>query len=152
MRTIKHMAFAVSDLDKTLTRYQQFVGVGKDARVVEAIKARVRVAIFNVGDVEYQLNQSMDADGRFAKWIAERGGEGLHHICYTVENIDEALEAAHAAGATLKECSSCKVTGKHPHPEGFIAFLDEDAGGIEIELMQVYTPEELEQYKAVRGI
>jgi methylmalonyl-CoA/ethylmalonyl-CoA epimerase len=44
------------------------------------------------------------------------------------------------------------VTGKHPHPEGYIAFLAEDAGGIEIELMQVYTPEELEQYKAVRGI
>jgi methylmalonyl-CoA/ethylmalonyl-CoA epimerase len=152
MRTIKHMAFAVSDLDKALSRYQQFIGVGKDARVVEASKARVRVAIFNVGDVEYQLNQSMDPDGRFSKWIAERGGEGLHHICYTVENIDQALDDAAAAGATLKECSSCKVTGKHPHPEGFIAFLAEDTGGVEIELMQVYTPEELEQYKAVRGI
>lgn len=152
MRTIKHMAFAVSDLDKTLERYQKLIGVGRDARVVDAPKARVRVAIFNVGDVEYQLNQSMDPDGRFAKWIAERGGEGLHHICYTVENIDDALAEAHAAGATLKECSSCKVTGKHPHPEGFIAFLNEDAGGIEIELMQVYTPEELEQYKAIKGI
>jgi methylmalonyl-CoA/ethylmalonyl-CoA epimerase len=152
MRYIKHMAFAVSDLDKALQRYRQFIGVGEDARVVEASKARVRVAIFNVGDVEYQLNQSMDPDGRFSKWIAERGHEGLHHICYAVDNIDQALDEAQAAGATLKECSSCKITGKHPHPEGFIAFLEQDAGGIEIELMQVYTPEELENYKTIRGI
>jgi methylmalonyl-CoA/ethylmalonyl-CoA epimerase len=44
------------------------------------------------------------------------------------------------------------VYGKHPHPEGFIAFLDNDAGGIEIEFMQVYTANELEQYQKVQGI
>jgi methylmalonyl-CoA/ethylmalonyl-CoA epimerase len=152
MRTIKHMAFAVSDLDAALKSYQDFIGVGHDARVVEAAKARIRVAIFNVGDVEYQLNESMDPDGRFSKWIAERGHEGLHHICYTVENIDQALADAQAKGATLRECSACHVTGSHPHPEGYVAFLEQQAGGIELEVMQVYTPEELEQYKSVRGI
>jgi methylmalonyl-CoA/ethylmalonyl-CoA epimerase len=152
MRYIKHMAFAVSDLDKALKYYQDVVGVGHDARVVEASKARIKVAIFNVADVEYQLNQSMDADGRFSKWIDERGHEGLHHICYAVENIDEALANAQAQGITLKECSSCKVTGSHPHPEGFVAFLQEEVGGIETELMQVYTPEELNEYKSIRGI
>lgn len=152
MRTIKHMAFAVRDLDAALRSYQDYIGVGHDARVVEAAKARIRVAIFNVGDVEYQLNQSMDADGRFSQWIAERGYEGLHHICYTVENIDQALADAQSKGATLKECSACHVTGSHPHPEGYVAFLEQQAGGIELEMMQVYTPEELEQYKSVRGV
>ena len=33
-----------------------------------------------------------------------------------------------------------------------MAFLDNDAGGIEIEFMQVYTPEELKKYEAVKGI
>ena len=152
MTYIKHMAFAVHDVDATLKTYQQLLGVGLDAKVVEAAKARVKVAIFNIGDVEYQLNQSLDPDGRFSHWIAERGTEGLHHICYAVENIDNALKNAQAAGATLKECSSCKVTGSHPHPEGYVAFLNQEAGGIELELMQVYTPEELEKYKSVRGI
>ena len=152
MRYIKHMAFAVKDLDAALRHYQEYIGVGLDARVVDAQKARVRVAIFNVGDVEYQLNQSMDPNGRFSKWIADRGYEGLHHICYAVENIDEALADAQAKGASLRECSACKVTGSHPHPEGYVAFLDEEVGGIEIEMMQVYTPEELEQYKSIRGI
>jgi methylmalonyl-CoA/ethylmalonyl-CoA epimerase len=152
MRYIKHMAFAVRDANEALRRYQQFVGVGKEAELHDYPKSRNRVAIFKVGDVEYQLCQSLDLGGRFDTWIKERGGEGLHHICYAVESIDEALTEAQTAGATLKECSACKVTGKHPHPEGWIAFLEQDTGGIEIELMQVYTPEQLEEYKTVKGI
>lgn len=33
-----------------------------------------------------------------------------------------------------------------------VAFLEQETGGIEIEMMQVYTPEQLEEYKAVKGI
>lgn len=149
---IKHMAFAVRNVDVTLKQYQDLIGVGLEARIIDAPKARIRVAIFNVGDVEYQLNQSLDDDGRFSAWITARGYEGLHHICYAVDDIDKALSDAQAKGATLKECSSCKVKGSHPHPEGFVAFLDQDAGGIEIEMMQVYTPAQLEEYKAIKGI
>ncbi len=152
MSYIKHMAFAVNSVDETLNRYQTLLGVGLDAKVVVAEKARIKVAIFDVGDVEYQLNESLDADGRFSQWIAERGTEGLHHICYAVENIDTALDEALGQGATLKLCSACNVYGSHPHPEGYVAFLEQETGGIELELMQVYTPAELEQYKSIRGI
>ncbi len=38
------------------------------------------------------------------------------------------------------------------HPEGWVAFLEQDVGGIEIEFMQLYTPEQLEEYKSVQGI
>ena len=151
-RYIKHMAFAVRDASAALKQYQEFLGVGLNAQVHDYPKSRNRVAIFNVGDVEYQLCQSLDAGGRFDAWINQRGYEGLHHICYAVPNIDEALADAQAKGATLKECSACKITGSNPHPEGWVAFLNEEAGGIEIEMMQVYTTEQLEEYKAFKGI
>lgn len=99
---IKHMAFAVKDVDAALKHYQDYLGVGLDARLIDAPKARIRVAIFNVGDVEYQLNQSMDEEGRFSTWINQRGHEGLHHICYAVDNIDTALSNAQAKGASSK--------------------------------------------------
>ena len=85
------------------------------------------------------------------RWIKERGGEGLHHICYEVDSIDKALAHAQENGAQLRLCKPCGVFGSHAHPEGYVAFLDNDAGGIEIEFMQVYTPEELEKYKRLRG-
>ena len=151
-RTIKHMAFAVRDAAAALKTYQDYLGVGNEAELHDYPKSRNRVAIFNVGEVEYQLCQSLDAGGRFDAWINERGYEGLHHICYAVPDIEQALADAQAKGATLKECSACKVKGAHLHPEGWVAFLDQEAGGIELEMMQVYTSEQLEEYKAVKGI
>ncbi|GAB4410578.1 MAG: methylmalonyl-CoA epimerase [Anaerolineae bacterium] len=149
--TIKHMAFAVRDAYAALKTYQDLLGVGLDAQVQDFPKSRNRVAIFTVGGIEYQLCQSLDPGGRFDAWIQERGYEGLHHICYAVPDIEKALAEAQAHGATLKECSACKVKGSHPHPEGWVAFLEQQAGGIEIELMQVYTPEQAELYR-VGGI
>ena len=149
---LKHMAFAVKDARQALEAYSKFLCVPADAPIIDYPKSRTRVALFNLGGVEYQLCQSMDADGRFASWIRERGGEGLHHICYEVDDIEKALRHAQENGARLRECKACKVFGSHPHPEGYVAFLDNDAGGIEIEFMQVYTPAELEEYKKVKGI
>jgi len=150
--SIKHMAFAVKDAHKALDTYARFLEVPPDSAVHEYQKSRNRVAIFDLGGIEYQLCESMDEGGRFDAWIKERGAEGLHHICYAVDDIDRALAHAVASGAELRECKACKVTGSHVHPEGWVAFLDNDAGGVEIEFMQVYTPEQLEEYKAVQGI
>jgi methylmalonyl-CoA/ethylmalonyl-CoA epimerase len=150
---LKHLAFAVRNAEEALKGYQRFLCVPEDTKIIEYQKSRNRVALFNLGGVEYQLCQSMDAGGRFDAWIKERGGEGLHHICYAVDDIDKALAHAVASGAQLRGCKGCGgVMGSHPHPEGYVAFLDNDAGGVEIEFMQVYTPEELERYKAVQGI
>jgi methylmalonyl-CoA/ethylmalonyl-CoA epimerase len=135
---IKHMAFAVRDVDAALAGYKRLLGVPQDVQVKEFAKSRNRAAIFELGGVEFQITQSMDPDGRFASWITARGHEGLHHICYAVENIDDALAEAQANGATLKECAACKVTGSHIHPEGWVAFLEDQVSGTEIEFMQVY--------------
>jgi methylmalonyl-CoA/ethylmalonyl-CoA epimerase len=148
---VKHMSFAVRDVHATLKTYKRLLGVDAEVSVKEFPKSRNLVATFELGGIEYQISQSMDEDGRFSKWIRERGGEGLHHICYAVTDIDAALAEAQAQGSKLKECSACKVTGSHGHPDGWVAFLEEDAGGIEIEYMQIYTPEQLAQY-AVQGI
>lgn len=152
VQKVQHMAFAVRDVEATLATYKKLLGVDPSVTVTRFEKSRNLVAIFWLGGVEYQISQSMDEGGRFDKWIRERGGEGLHHICYAVADIDAALAEAQANGATLKECAACKVKGSHVHPEGWVAFLEQDAGGIEIEFMQLYTPEQLEEYKAVKGI
>ena len=151
--SIKHMAFGVKDAKKALEAYSKFLDVPTDTALIDYPKSKNRVALFQLGGIEYQLCQSLEEGGRFDAWIKQRGGaEGLHHICYAVDNIDKALDHAKTQGAELRICQACGVYGSHPHPEGFVAFLDNDAGGIEIEFMQVYTPEELEKYNAYKGI
>lgn len=146
VKSIKHMAFAVSDAEKALGAYAQFLHVPADTEITHFAKSGNKVALFYLGGIEYQLCQSTDPNGRFASWIKERGAEGLHHICYEVDNIDDALAHAKSQGAELRICQACGVYGSHAHPEGYVAFLDNDAGGIEIEFMQVYTPEELDAW------
>ncbi|MGQ0551480.1 MAG: VOC family protein [Armatimonadota bacterium] len=138
---IKHLAIAVRNVDEALKRYQAVIGVG-DVRRHSFEKARTHEAHFTVSGVEIQLCQSWDADGRFARYIADHRDEGVHHVCYTVENIERALAGATAQGAKLKPCAACKVTGPHKHSEGWVAFLEDKLAGMETEFMQVYKPGE----------
>ena len=149
---IKHMAFGVKSAEKALAAYARYLHVPPETEITIYPKSKNKVALFNLGGIEYQLCESMDPEGRFARWIRERGSEGLHHMCYEVTDIAAALEHAQAQGATLRICQACQKYGAHPHPEGWVAFLDEEAGGIEIEFMQVYTPEQLKEYEAFKGI
>lgn len=149
---IKHMAFAVEEIESALNFYKKFIGVSESVKVIDMPKSRTRVAVFEIGGIEYQLCQSQDKKARFSSWIKQRGIGGLHHICYIVKNLSQTLETLIENGATLRECEACKVKGNHPHPEGFIAFLDDEIEGIEIELMQIYTKEELVKYSSYKGI
>lgn len=147
VKGIKHMAFAVKDAQAALDAYAKFLHVPAETEITHFKKSGNKVALFYLGGIEYQLCESTDPNGRFAAWIKERGAEGLHHICYEVNDIDAALAHAKSQGAELRLCKACGVYGSHAHPEGWVAFLDNDAGGIEIEFMQVYTPEQLAEYE-----
>ena len=147
---IKHMAFAVKSVDEALLNFQSFLAVSDKTEKVIWEKADTKVAIFFINDIEFQLCESLKEDGRFTKWI-EKYGEGLHHICYEVDNINKVLEHAKSNNAKLRICEACNVYGSHAHPEGFVAFLDNEAAGTEIEFMQVYNDEELKKYK-ITGI
>lgn len=141
IRGIKHIAIAVRDVDAALERYRRLLGITEVTRHAFE-KARSHEAHFFLGEVQIQLCQSWDADGRFARYIAEHGDEGVHHVCYTVDDIETALAQAQRGGATLKPCSACKVTGPHKHSEGWVAFIEDRLAGMEAEFMQVYKPGE----------
>ncbi|MEX2355976.1 MAG: VOC family protein, partial [Thermaerobacterales bacterium] len=141
--TIKHMAFAVQDVSASLAAYQRFLRVDTSVEPRTLQKARSREAHFNLGGTQFQLCESLDDDGRFADHISQYG-EGLHHICLTVDDIEAALQHVQAQGAALQQCRSCKVTGSHDHPEGLVAFVaDGTVPGLSVEFMQVWTEAEL---------
>ena len=108
VKGIKHMAFGVKDAEKALEAYARFLHVPADTEIKFFPKSKNKVVLFYLGGIEYQLCESTDPEGRFAKWIEERGSEGLHHICYEVDNIDNALAHAQEQGATLRICQACQ--------------------------------------------
>jgi methylmalonyl-CoA/ethylmalonyl-CoA epimerase len=137
IQRIKHIAVAVNDVDAALGAYERRLGV-RNARHVDWPQGRSCEAHFALGEVEIQLCQSMDPDGRFARHIA-RAGEGVQHICLAVDDIEQAIAGATRDGARLKACGACGILGPHPHSEGYVAFLEGQAvPGFELEFMQVY--------------
>ena len=96
---IDHIGIAVKDLEKAGKFYTDIMGIPiKEQEVVS--EQKVRVAFLPITDSEIELLESTEPDGPVAKFIDSRG-EGIQHIAFRVENIEEILEELKAKGVRL---------------------------------------------------
>jgi len=103
---ISHVGIAVADLEKSMALYETLTGT-KVKEIEEVPSQKVKVAIFSTGskDGDFQggnieLLCGTSEDSPVTKFIA-RKGEGLHHLCLYVEDIEQQLAALKAAGVRL---------------------------------------------------
>ena len=90
VKKVDHIGIAVKNLDAALKFYQDILGLECiDTEVVE--EQKVKVAFLPIGDTEVELLESTDEDGPIAKFI-EKKGEGIQHVAFRVDNIEEAIE------------------------------------------------------------
>ncbi len=96
---LDHVAIAVRDLDKAIAIYRDALGLPL-AEIEEVPDQKVRTAIFGHGLGRIELICPTANDTGVAKFLDKRG-EGLHHICIEVEDLDAALAELKARGAPL---------------------------------------------------
>lgn len=96
---IHHIAIAVEDLDRALAFYRDGLGLEMTERRPVAEEG-VEIAFLPAGEGEIELLQPLDETSGVAKFLKKRG-EGLHHICVKVDDIEAAVERLRAAGARL---------------------------------------------------
>jgi methylmalonyl-CoA/ethylmalonyl-CoA epimerase len=130
VRKVDHIGVAVSNLEEALKIYTDVLGLTlHGTEVVE--EQKVRVAFMPVGDTEIELLESTDPEGPIAKFIEKRG-EGIQHIAFRVDDIEEALEQMRQKGVRL-------IDEKPRYGAGGarIAFLHPKAtGGVLVELCE----------------
>lgn len=95
-RGVDHIAVAVADLEAAVERYTSLLGAPPAWRA-ESTQQQVRVAVFTAGPVKIELMEGTDRASTVARFVAERG-EGLHHVCYAVDDLKGAVDRARAAG------------------------------------------------------
>jgi len=96
---VDHIGIAVSNLEETIKFYTNVLGLKLEG--VEVVEdQRVKVAFLPVGDTEIELLESTEPDGPIAKFI-EKKGEGIQHIAFRVEDIEEALSSMREKGIRL---------------------------------------------------
>ncbi len=127
---IDHLGIAVNSIEEGKKFWSDIMGlVFEGTETVEAQK--VTTAFFPVGESEVELLESTAPDGPVAKYI-EKKGQGIQHVAFRVENIEEAL-------AELKEKGVKLIDEKPRNGAGGakIAFLHPKAtNGILVELCQ----------------
>jgi len=99
MTGLDHVAILVSDLDAAVRLYRDVYGLHL-AEIEEVPSEKVRVAIFGHGLGRVELVCPTDPESPMARRIKEKG-EGLHHVCLAVPDIQKAMDSLAAAGAPL---------------------------------------------------
>lgn len=103
---IEHIGIAVKSLDDAIPFYEKVFGLECYA-VEEVADQKVKTAFFKVGDTKIELLESTDAEGPIGKFI-EKKGEGIHHMAFAVDGLNDKLKAAEEAGVRLIDKQSRK--------------------------------------------
>ncbi len=96
---IDHLGLAVESLEEASRLYRDVLGLECNG-TEDVVDQRVRVALFQVGEVRIELLEPTDADSPIARFLEKRG-PGLHHVAYLVDDLTATLAALKSAGVRL---------------------------------------------------
>ena len=103
---IEHIGIAVKSLDDAIGYYEKILGL--KCYAIEEVKGQqVKTAFFKIGQTKLELLESTAPDGPVAKFI-EKKGEGLHHIAFATDNVDDALKEAEQKGIRVIDAHARK--------------------------------------------
>ena len=130
IKKINHIAVAVNNLEEASKFYQTVLGLTlSDVEVVTAQKTKV--GFFRIGESNIELVQPAEPDSPLVKFL-ETKGQGIHHICFEVDDVEAEVKAYLEKGATMVDqkprpgAHNTKVAFVHP----------KSAGGVLIELCE----------------
>jgi methylmalonyl-CoA/ethylmalonyl-CoA epimerase len=123
---VSHIGIAVEAIAESLPFFRDILGLrevsldGSDG---------ARIAGFSAGDSLVELLEADDPTSPIARFVAKRG-PGIHHICFSVDDLDATLERCRTAGIQLiDKTPRIGAEGKR------IAFLHPGStGGVLVEL------------------
>lgn len=130
MSAIDHLGIAVRSLVEAEKRFSLLLG--KPAGGHEEVPTEnVRVAFFDVGESRFELLEPTDPASPIAKFLEKRG-EGIHHVCLRVHDIQAEIARLKAAGIEFVGAAPRPGAGGH-----LVAFVHpRSAGGILLELAE----------------
>jgi methylmalonyl-CoA epimerase len=131
-KRIDHIAIIVHNIEQALGFYRDILGI-IPSEIKEVPTEQVRIAFLPMGGPggsEIELIEPTTPDSSLTNFLEKRG-EGLHHICLEVDNIDAALQEMQEKGAP--------VLDKQPRiaAEGRAIFLHpKGTNGVLLELIE----------------
>ncbi|NVM29118.1 MAG: VOC family protein [Candidatus Helarchaeota archaeon] len=140
-KRIEHVAVLVEDVEKRAEGLKKILGIKNvpmlDWKISEDLNGNpidpytLRVAFFKLENTILELMQVLEGKS-FYDEFKEKVGQGIHHVCFYVENIQEEIKKFEELGINVSE--SGKVAGSS------FAYLDtEELCGFQLEMFQKRT-------------
>ncbi|MGE6488550.1 methylmalonyl-CoA epimerase [Paenisporosarcina sp. NPDC076898] len=99
MKKVDHIGIAVKNLDETIPYYTEILGLTV-LKIEEVASEMVRVAFIDAGNVKLELLEPMSEQSAIHTFI-EKKGEGIHHIAFGVEGIEERMNELREKGVRI---------------------------------------------------
>ena len=96
---IEHIGIAVKNLEEGIAYYEKVLGL-KCYSIEEVKEQKVKTAFFKIGETKIELLEATSPDSPVAKFI-EKKGEGVHHIAFAVNDLQQKLNDVENAGVKL---------------------------------------------------
>ena len=130
IKRLAHIAIAVRSVDEASRFFEQVLGLHRERTEVVATE-KAKVAFFPLGETELELVEGTERGNPLERFLEKRG-EGIHHICLEVANLEATLGQLREAGVPLLDETP------RPGADGTrVAFIHpKGAHGILIELVE----------------
>jgi len=127
---LHHIGIAVKNIEERLKIWRDVFGLQSE-RIEEVPDQKVKVAVLPLKDINIELLEPLSEDSTISRFIEKRG-EGLHHICLEVDNVEKMLAEMKSANIRLiDEVPRIGAGGKK-----IIFVHPKDIGGVLIELSE----------------
>lgn len=122
IKRVDHVAIVVREMDAALRFYRDTLGI-IPSRVIDFPSEGVKIAFLPMGGPggsEIELLEPTSPETSVARFLEKRG-EGLHHICLEVPNIEQALDELREQGTPVLDATprpTAEGRGIFVHPKG----------------------------------
>jgi methylmalonyl-CoA/ethylmalonyl-CoA epimerase len=99
IKKVEHIGIAVKDLKSANTLFKKLFG--KEHYKIEEVESEgVGTSFFMLGETKIELLEATSESSAISKFI-DKKGEGIHHIAFEVDNIEEEMVRLKSEGFEL---------------------------------------------------
>jgi len=128
---LNHLGFVVRDMRRAINHYERLgiATIGTERTIQTQDGGKVKACFVRIGSLEMEFLQPMEGEGPSSQFLKQHG-EGINHLAFTVNNIDQEVEKLVSRGLKLIFQTNVDWCGK-------VAYLDTgEIAGVLMELVE----------------
>ena len=101
IKGVGHIGIAVRSIEESVSAITRALGLPTPP-IRDIPEMKIKVAVVNIGGTGLEFIQDYSEEGRFARFVKERGN-AIHHFCLLTDQIEEDIEVLKGRGVEMAD-------------------------------------------------